>query len=64
MNVEMMEVQEVILNLSDNDMAVGIILNDVGWKGAWMKIAEMGLTYNGEVESFDTLTDSAERLRR
>ena len=64
MNVEMMEVQEVILNLSDNDMAVGIILNGAGWKGAWIKIAEMGLTYTGEVESFDTLTDSSERLRR
>ena len=64
MNVEMMEVQEVILNLSDNAMAVCIILNDAGWKGVWMKIAEMGLNYTGEVEIFDNLTDSAERPRR
>ena len=64
LNVKMKEVQEVILNPSVDCMDIGGLFNGFGGKYFQVKITQSRLSYTGEVESFDTLTDSAERLRR
>ena len=47
LNVEIAEVQEGIFNPSDNDMAIGGILNNAGGKGTQMNITEKRLNSNG-----------------
>ena len=64
LNVEMTEIQEVILNPSDNEMAIGSLLKNDVIKGARMKIAERRLTSTGKFEIFDSLTNDDDRLSR